>query len=295
MHSRHSLRFSLASSLSVMGLEFSGPGFTAAAAGPLSALLLVVVSGFSCGCSECLISARFLGRQISHMPRPTATTMMPKIAASFMAESQIRKLTQGGWVKFGRLEPTKTVAKSGPPPPPMDMDSVGMSSCAAAISACAKAARKASTESAAENLVGTNTPQIKFTEYVLADIAICQCAFSKRPIIWAANPCDSGSLAIHAITTLPGCEGSPSANFWRCFSVNCRHAAAFIISAVRLFASEASFSRAAARSLWSPNSLLSAVSLIFPETTIAYVAATPTISAATSTQLAQENLYQQTP
>jgi hypothetical protein len=192
---------------------------------------------------------------------------------------------------MGRLEPTRIVATS-PPPPPICMDAAGRSPVAKCIFAAPNASRSNWVPPGSCFISGINTSHIKVLGYVFEDGNICHLAALNNSASWVANPRDSESLAIQISRTLPGPGRVERTReiVSRCDASSWRHAVAFIIAAVRSFASAALFSSAAARSFCAASSLFNAASLIFPDTTIAYVAATPTINAATSIQLAQENI-----
>jgi hypothetical protein len=159
----------------------------------------------------------------------------------------------GGCEKAGRFDPISTVAKPGPPPVPNSMACGGTSAVENWTWASLKAARRASTASAASTLSGIDTPQTNWVGYVLDPAAISHCARVSSSESCTANPKDSGSLAIHASTTFPRDRCARLVKNLRCCSAdNCLHAAAFIISAARWFAIAAFAFALAASALATP-------------------------------------------
>ena len=135
--------------------------------------------------------------------------------------------------------------------------------------------------------------------------------------IWIARNRASGSPSVYRRFTDPGFLLSSCSNLWAVARSSVRQAscdfrrscsslawaASFSSEAVRSLASAACFSKVPARSVAaaafslaicatapaSATSRLSAASLMFPDNTIAYVAATPTNSAPTRIQFAHQN------
>ena len=100
----------------------------------------------------------------------------------------------------------------------------------------------------------------------------------------------SGSCGRYTNVTDDGILDNSANRILTAVGENSRHATSFLMRSVASLAFAASFSSAPARSLASATSRLSVASLIFPETTIQYVAATPTNSDANKTQLAQYDI-----